>query len=285
MNYLLGILPFFLLIGAYYVLISRKTTRNESFAFVLAIVALIPLWDGGLLLFREHGRSEQGRVAPGVVVGKLSSTGENGSRTIGGSRRSRTSRGVPALVTSHGFAYHDVLARMILTGSMDAWFIEYRYPCEASRGCFQREEVRYDLWSELRPGERVNVRTAKYQDDSGRLDGNPRWGTALAKVGIGGTLGLLAGVLSGRGKVRRRKFSAAAGVVTAVEPVGGGDKVHWRVHFAYLSSDGIARESSDEVYVGGLQSGDDCTAVYPVEAPDLGTLRVGERRGEVSAPR
>jgi hypothetical protein len=55
-NYLLPILVFGVLIGAYYVLISRKRSPGEGLAFLLTIVAAFPLLDGGLLLFREYGR-------------------------------------------------------------------------------------------------------------------------------------------------------------------------------------------------------------------------------------
>jgi hypothetical protein len=276
-NYLLPILVFILLIGAYYVMIGRKRNPGEGAAFLLAIVAALPLLDGGLLLVREHGRWQQGRVASGVVVGKLSSTGADGSRTIGGRRRWRASRRMPAVVTSKGFGIHDVLARLILTGSPDAWMVEYRYPCDSSGGCRQREVVSHALWSGLQIGQTVNVRTAKGQDDTGRLDENPQWNVALAKLAIGGTLGLLAALVSGRLARRRPKFVTAPAVVTSVEPVTAGGKVHWRVGFAYLTAAGTPCESADEVYVSGLQPGDSCTAIYPPDHPDLGTLRVTER--------
>ena len=277
MNYLLPILPFSLLIGAYYVFISRARTRGEGVAFVLAIVAAFPLLDGGFLLAMEYGRWQQGRVAAGVVIGKLSSTGADGSRTIGGSRHWRASRRLPTVVTANGFRFHDVLARMMVTGSPDAWILDYRYPCDSAGGCLRREGVSHALWSELRIGQSVNVRTAKGMNDSGRLDDNPQWSTALAKLAMGGMLGVLAGVVSGRLTLRRRKFITAPAVVTSVVPIPAGGKVHWRVAFAYFSADGTACESVDEVYVSGVQPGDTCTAVYPLEQPDLGTLRLTER--------
>jgi hypothetical protein len=136
--------------------------------------------------------------------------------------------------------------------------------------------VGHALWSDLQVGQTVNVRTANGQNGSGRLDGNPPWTTALARLAIGGTLALLAGVVSGRLTRRRRQFVTAPAVVTSVEPVvGGGGGGHWRVGFAYLAPDGSARESEDEVYVSGVRPGDSCTAVYPPDRPDLGTLRLG----------
>jgi hypothetical protein len=276
-HYVLPILVFILLIGAGYALIGRRTTRREGAAVLLALVAALPLWDGGLVLAREYGRRDEGRVVAGVVVGKLSSTGEDGSRTIGTRRRWRASRGMPTVVTSNGFQFHDVLARLAMTGSTDAWFVEYRYPCSSSRPCWQREEVSHALWSDLRIGQTVNVHTAKGHDGSGRLDGNPPSNTAITKLGIGGTLALLAGFISGR-MIRRRKYVTASAVVTSVEAIGGGgDDGHWRVGFAYLAPDGTACESADEVYVSGVHPGDQCTAVYPPDRPELGTLRLSER--------
>jgi hypothetical protein len=277
-NHLLPILVFGLLIGAYYVLISRKRTPGVGWAFLLVIIAAFPLLDGGLLLFREYGRWQQGRVAPGVVVGKLSSTGADGSPTIGGRRHWRASRSFPYVMTSDGFRLHDVLARMMLTGSPNAWIVEYRYPCASSGDCRQREAVSHALWSRIRVGQTVNVRSAKGQDDPGRLDDNPLWSTGLAKLAIGGTLGVLAGLVSGRLTLRRRrKYVTAPAVVTSVDPVTSGGEVHWRVGFAYVCPDGTACESTTVVYVSGLQPGDECIAVYPPSQPALATLRVTER--------
>ena len=104
-------------------------------------------------------------------------------------------------------------------------------------------------------------------------DVDPFLSTALVELAIGGLLGLLAGWLCGRLRRARPKYVTVPGVLTSVQPIPAGGKVHWRVGFAYFSADGIARESVDEVYVAGLQSGDSCTVVYPPEEPELGTLR------------
>lgn len=279
MNYLLPILVFYVLMGAFYLLIGRKTSLGEGVGLVLAVAAAFPLLSGGLLLYREYGRSEEGRVSAGVVTGKLSSTGENGSRTIGGGQfsRARGRRRLPTVMTSNGFGFDDVLARVMRSGSPDAWFVEYRYPCDTFTGCWQREAVSHDMWSDLEVGQMVNVRTAKDQNDRGRLDANPQWGTALAKVAIGGTLGLLAGLVSGRLAPRRRRLVTVPAVVTSVEPMTAGRKVHWRVKYAYLTPDGAAFENADEVYVSGLRPGDNCLAVYPPDQPDAGTLRLTDR--------
>jgi len=62
-DYLLSILAFVLLVGAFYVLISRKRMRGECVGFVLAIIAALLLLDGGLLLAREYGRRQQAASA------------------------------------------------------------------------------------------------------------------------------------------------------------------------------------------------------------------------------
>jgi hypothetical protein len=274
--HLLPILVFVLLIGAAYVLAGRNVSSREGAAFVLAIAALFPLWDGGLMLLAEYGRWQHGRVVAGVVVGKLSSTGAEGSRTIGGRLRWRASRRFPTVLTAHGFSLHDVLARMIVTGSTDAWMVEYRYPCDSARGCWQREEVSHALWSGLQVGQAVNVRTAKGQNYSGRLDANPPLHAALARLAIGGTLGLFAGFVSGRLTRRGSTFVLTPAIVTSVERGRGGGDTHWRVGFSYVTADGTAYESADEVYISGVQPGDTCTAVYPPDHPDLGTLRLNK---------
>lgn len=123
----------------------------------------------------------------------------------------------------------------------------------------------------------MNVRVARDEDDRGRLDANPQWSMAIAKIAIGGALGLLAALLSGRLRLRPRTFVTVPAVVTAVEPITVGGKVQWRVSFAYFSADGTACENADEVYVSGVQPGDKCLAVYPADQPDCGILRLTDR--------
>lgn len=273
------LLPFILFFVGMYYLMGRNRTRGQMAACALLAAAALPLLDGAFLLVREVGRFEDGRVSPGVVLGRLSTTGEDGTRTIGGPRYTRVRRrSLPWLKTIDGFRYHDVLARVLLTGSKHAWVVEYRYPCaEVSGGCFQRDFVSHALWSRLREGQMVNVRTAKGLWDSGRLDENPMWGTAFAMLGPGGALVLAAAFASGRWTFRRRRFVTAPAVVTSVDPVEVGGKVQWRVGYAYFAADGTAHQRADEVYVPGLKPGDDCTAVYPADSPDLGTLHLAPR--------
>jgi hypothetical protein len=270
-RHLLPLVPFIVPVGAYYVLVGRKVTDREVAALVLGLLAVLPLLDGGFLLVQEYDRWHEGHIANGVVAGKLSSTGAEGSRTIGGQRLSRPSHRTPEVVTSNDFALHDVVARVLLTGSREAWIVEYLYPCDSGRQCRRRESVRKALWSTLHVGQTVPVVSA--HNAPGRLDANPLWGTAVAKLAMGGVLGLLAGLLSGRLRRARPTYVTVPGVVTSVEPIPAGGKVHWRVGFAYFSADGIAYQSVDEVYVAGLQPRDTCTVVYPPDQPDLGTLR------------
>jgi hypothetical protein len=240
-------------------------------ALVLGLLAVIPLLDGGFLLVEEYDRWHEGHRSTGVIVGKLSSTGAEGSRTIGGQRFSRPSHRTPEVVTSTDFGLHHVLARLLLTGSRDAWIVEYLHPCDSGRQCRRREAVRRALWSTLQVGQTVTVVSA--HNAPARLDANPLWGTAVAQLAMGGVLGLLAAWLAGRLRRRGPKYVTVEGIVTSVEPIPAGGKVHWRVGFAYFSADGIAYQSVDEVYVAGLQPRDGCTVVYPPEQPELGTLR------------
>jgi hypothetical protein len=274
-SYLFSIATFVVLMGVYYTLIGGERTRGRTHGagvgFVLAICAAFPLIDGGILLVWECGRREAARVASTVIDAKYSSIGENGTRTIGGSRFSRSSHKVAWLNTSEGFRADDVLARLLLTGSKNAWVVEYRYACEASRGCVQREFVSHELWSQLRVGQVVNIRAAKELGDPGRIHENPMWNIALAKLAIGGIVALAAAVASSGLTFRRREFLTVPAVITSVESVHAGGK---RVVFAYTAADGITHESIDEVYAGNLQPGDDCLAIYPADRPHLGSLRV-----------
>jgi hypothetical protein len=224
------LLQFVQFFAGMYFLTTKRRTSGEIAAFLLVAGASFPLLDGGFLLMKEFGRRDAGRVAPGVVVQKLSTTGEDGTHTIGGSRFSRPyprrrSR-FPWLKTADGFRYHDVLARMLLTGSKHAWVIEFRYPCEVPGGCYQRDFVSYDLWKQIQAGQPVNVRSAKGLNDSGRLDENPQWSTALAMAGMGSTLVLIAGFVSGRWTLRPRpRYVTAPAVVMSVKPIPAGDKI------------------------------------------------------------
>jgi hypothetical protein len=269
---LLPVVVFAVLMGGFYTLIgrSRPMRRRDGFALMLGLAATVPLLRGGTLLLVEQERWQHGRVSAGVVVAKLSSSGEAGTQTIGGSRRWRRPRPLPSIVTSRGFTYDDMLARLLLTGSADAWMVEYRAPCEARGECRTREFVSHDRWSALQVGQPVNVRTAD-PSDSGRLDDNPQWPTGFALTGIGAVLALCAGLVSGRLLRRRTRYETAAGVVLGVEAVRAGE---WRVRFGYVTADGTTRESVDRVFVEGVKPGDDCVAIYPQRHPGLAALQL-----------
>ena len=209
---LLSPIPFFLFVAALYVFIGKTRKPREYVGFALMVAAAFPAWDGALLLYREGGRHSSGRLTSGVIVGKLSSSGAQGSRTIGGNRFSRPSRKLPAVRTANGFSYTDVIARWILYGSRNAWMVEYRYACARSGGCWRREAVPRELWARLHVGSEVRVRLAKGQRDPGRLEANPQWNLAITKLGIAGSIFWIAAYVAGRAKVGKRRLLSPATV-------------------------------------------------------------------------
>lgn len=271
----MGVLWMYVLFGVVMVLayhsIGRTWTTRQGTGLALAIVAAWPLLDGVFDLEREVARYQQGNVTSGEVLRRLSSTGEAGTETIGRSYPRRTGRS-RTVNTANGFRLHDLLARWLVTGTTDAWVVDYRYPCGTPSGCYGRDFVGHELWSRLRPGQAVMIRSVKGRVTSGRLSNNTVWPEAAVKTGIGGALASLAYLLI-VGVKRRQTFVTAAAVVTAVEPVPAGDTVHWRVTFAYFDEQGQPQECSDEVYVRHLKPGDDCVVLYPKGKPDLGSLR------------
>jgi hypothetical protein len=260
---------FALVMAAAYRLVGRKTTAREGVAVVLGFVAAWPLLDGGFALEREMARRDRGMVDAGVVLARYSTTGEDGTQTIGRSYRRRTGRS-PFINTANGFRIHDVLTRLALTGSRDAWVVDYRYPCRGT-SCTGRDFVSHELWSTLRPGQTVNVRSVEGRSGSGRLSGNNVLPEAAATFISGVVLGLVALVVYA-GAPTRRQYVTAPAVVTAVESVPTGDTLHWRVTFAYFDEEGRPRESADQIFIAGLRPGDECLARYPKGQPDLGTL-------------
>src|SRR5262249_9194608 len=163
-------------------------------------------------------------------------TGESGTRTIGGRG---TFRHRPVVRTS-GFDVYESVARAFVTGSFNAWVIDYRYPCPAAGGmCRGRDFVSHHLWSRLEAGRPGNVRQSKDETKTARLDENPQRGLALVKSTLACVLLAIAGVMSGRLKIfRRRKYIQADAVVTSVTKVRYGDEVRWKVHFAYFDVKG-----------------------------------------------
>jgi len=230
----------------------------------------LALLDGFSTAVLEESRARYGQVVSGVVEERLSSTGESGTRTIGGSRR----LGRGPTVRTTGFDVYQTFSRAFVTGSFNAWVIDYRYPCSAVGGtCRGRDFVSHDLWSRLDAGRPVNVRQSKEETKTGRLDENPQRALAVVKTAIACILLAIAAVISGRLKIfRRRKYVQADAVVTSVAKVQYGDEVRWKVHFAYFDVRGNAQDSVDEVNDPNWKPGDDCYAVYRPETPDLATL-------------
>ena len=205
---------------AYRLTTGRPFTLRGIATYALVIGGVMACFDGFTLAYHEERRAREGRVTSGVVVEKLSSTGAHGSRRIG-RRGGRNQARTRPVVTNKGFQFHDALARTIATGSPSAWVIDYRLPCDSLYRCFARDCVTEDLWMRLQAGQPVNVRQARGEGTPSRLDENPQWRIAAADLGIGAVLLGLAGLLSGRLTVfRRRRWVTAPAVGLAVEPVG-----------------------------------------------------------------
>jgi hypothetical protein len=224
-------------------------------------------YDGLTVAVREHARASDGRVVAGIVLEKTSPADDDPPRTRAG-RRSRLYRNL----TTEGTRIHDVLGRLILTGSSTAWIVEYRYPCGGPYGCRGKDFVPETLWRRLHVGESADVRLSQNGTEP-RLAENPSWATVTVNFGIAGALLLMAGLVSGRVTATRRRYVTAPAVVTAVEPVEYLGAKRWRIRFAYLDKDGAAQESADEIATGAWKPGDDCLAVFSPDRPDLATFR------------
>ena len=267
----LYVIPLAVALACVYVLVTGSKRDKRFIGIVLAILAVLPLWDGVATLAREHGRWQDGRVASAVLIGRVAADADETPQKTG--HRTRYERRrllVDFLLTSDGYRFDDYMARLLLTGSLNGWRLHYRYACGAG-WCEQTDFVTREVWTGVRVGEQVNMRFAAALPDRGRLDSHRQWPTGVVKVGIACVLGLFAGYLTGRLKLRR-KFVTVPAIVTTVDPVtsGGG----WRIGFAYLSTSGVAYESSDVVYVQGITPGDDCQATYPDGQPPLASLRL-----------
>lgn len=264
------------------VFVAYKISSRSAFTlrgictYGLVILGVLACFDGFSLAYREENRARYGRVSSGVVVEKFSSTGAQGSRRIG-RRGGRDQARTRPIVTSKGFQFHEMLARTIATGSPSAWVIDYRRPCDSTFGCFARDFVDEDLWMRLREGQPVNVRQARGETTTSRLDENPEWKIAAADLAIGAALLGAAGLLSGRIRFfRTRRWVTAPAVVLAVEPVRHGEDAGWRVRFAYFDRAGVAQESAAEVASTTYKVGDACVAVFQPAQPDLATLAANE---------
>jgi Protein of unknown function (DUF3592) len=264
-----------MVVVAYQLSIRGRITGRGIVAFGLAAGGVMAFLDGFTLAVTEENRARYGHVSSGVVVEKFSSSGAQGTRRIG-RRGGRDQQYTRPVVTAHGFAFYDRLSRLIVTGSADAWAVDYRFRCAAGPACLDRDFVSEEQWLPLRAGSQVNVRQSEGETVTSRIDGNPRWATACADLGIGGLLLAAAGLVSGRFVLfRRRRWLTAPAVVTAVERLKDGDETRWRIRFAYLDFSGEAQESADQVAQNSWKTGDSCVAVYRPDQPDLATLQSG----------
>jgi hypothetical protein len=262
-----------MVVVAYRISSGGRITARGIVSYGLAVGGVLAAIDGFALGLKEEARVRYGHVSSGVVVEKLSSTAQDGSRRIGGSGGRNQVKTRP-VVTANGFAFYESLARFIVTGSPLAWVVDYRFSCPRAPVCWGRDFVTEEQWSQLHAGQQVNVRQGDTETTTSRLDDNPQWAIALAEFGIGGVLLLAAGVISGTVVLfGGRRWITAPAVVTAVEPVAYGDAIRWRIRFAYFDREGIPRESADQVAAGAWKSGDDCIAVYRPEQPDIATLQ------------
>jgi hypothetical protein len=198
-----------MVVAAYQLSSRGRITGRGIVAFGLAAGGVMAFLDGITVAVTEESRARYGRVSSGVVVEKFSSSGAQGTRRIG-RRGGRDQQHTRPVVTANGFAFYDPLARLIVTGSADAWAVDYRLSCVGGRTCLDRDFVTEEQWLPLRAGSTVNVRQADWETMTSRIDGNPRWATAFADLGIGSLLLTAAALLSGRLVLfRRRRWLAA----------------------------------------------------------------------------
>jgi hypothetical protein len=253
-----------------YCVYSGRAPRLGLLAgLLLGAAGVLAASDGMTRAWREYAFTRDGRSTPGVVVAQISPTN---ARKPSVSRRGQLARDLKTL-TIEGSRIHDVLDRLILTGSPRAWIIEYRYECERPRECHGRDIVPEELWRRLHPGQTVNVRRPNGDAEWSRLDDNPQSGQAIADLTIAAALLVAAAAVSGQFKRRRRRYLTVPAVITAVDPARAGDEPTWRITFAYLDSKGDAHEATDEVIVPRWKPGDDGFAVFPPGQPELATFR------------
>ena len=196
-----------LAVGAYGLYSGRFPRLGVVGGLLLGAAGALAAYDGATLAQREYASTHDGRVTPGVVVAQIDPTKAVKPRIH---RRGHLWREVKT-ATVPGARLHDVLGRLILTGSPHAWSIEYRYECERPRGCYGRDIVPEALWRGLYPGRTIDVRRPKGEVDSSRLDDNPQWARAMADLTIAAALLLAAGAVSGQLKRRQPRVLGGAG--------------------------------------------------------------------------
>ncbi len=239
-------------------------------------LGLFAVADGFTLAVVEEDRANYGRVSPGIVTERLSSTGEDGTRTIGDRMNGRR-----AAVRTPGFDPYSTSVRFLASGSPSAFEIDYRYPCGVGTGtCFGRDFVSHSLWSRLHDGSPINIRQSPGEKRTSRLDENPLWRLALTRAALGCVLLIVAALLSGRMRLRPlAKYVKAPAVVTAVQEIRYGDEQRWRVTFRYFDANAEPQESVDEANDPAWRVGEACIAVYRPQAPDVATLQPLDTHG------
>jgi hypothetical protein len=164
--------------------IRQTKPKAGALRIFAAIFGALFLIDAGIDYTREEDRRSSGYVTPGIVVEKLSSTGEQGTRVMAG-------RGAPrGAVRTPDFGPYDYAVRILATGSPSAWVIDYRFGCSYGYNgtCYGRDFVEHDLWARLRAGQYVNIRKGKNERGTSRLDENSSWRPVIAKFTISGVL-------------------------------------------------------------------------------------------------
>lgn len=256
---------------AYSMYVGRSPTTGGVLGLLIGVVGAMAAFDGGTLAMREYERAQNARETTGVIIGKSSSADTDRSQRWVPRRRLRHFR---QWVPSEGFNVHDVLGRLIRTGSPTAWIVDYRYECARSQGCTGRDFVTEELWHRLNAGQAISVRRSKRENEFSRLDENPQWGRAIVDLAIGGALLFAAGRLLGYFKASgRRRYLTVPAVVIASDPVQYSGATRWRIRFAYFDPQGVAQETVNEVLTDAFKPGDECLAVFPPHQPDLASIR------------
>ncbi len=249
-------------------LLRPRPLTLRGLVLLLVGVGLFAVADGFSLAVLEEDRANYGRVSTGIVVERLSSTGEDGTRTIGGRRRG-------VAVRTRGFDLYSTAVRFMASGSADAFVIDYRYSCGAAAAtCYGRDFVSRELWSRAHAGTPVNVRQSPGEKSTSRLDENPQWRVALTRAAFGCLLLIAAALLSDRVRLRSvARYVKAPAVVTAVAAIQYGDETRWRVTFRYFDANAEPQESVDEANDPTWRVGEGCLAIYRPQAPDAATLQ------------
>jgi len=208
----------------YFMYVGRLKSGVLS-ALVISAFAILAAYDGAMLAAREYARAHDGQVTAGIVLSKTSATGLERTEGNPGRRWRHPSLGPLA----EGFRPHDMLGRLVLTGSLRAWMMEYKDDCERPQGCFGRDFVPEARWRQLYAGQPVSVCRPRREIDSSRLEDNSQWKTVVVNIASAGALLFIAGLAPGHLKRRGPRYLTAPAVVTAVEPVRTNDVTRWKL--------------------------------------------------------